>query len=83
MVYPNETLPGMAGPEGVAVHGSGDVFWSEYGKFGGNAADSEGRGQLEGIALKAGQIRVKRARWGRGGCNRGRVPALPGHCAAR
>ena len=64
VVAPHETTTGMAGPEGVAVHANGDIFWSEYGAFGGNAPDPAGRGHVEGVAVKPGQVMVKRAATG-------------------
>ena len=57
VVEPNET----ATVEGVAVSSSFDIFYSEYGVFGGDAKDPAGRGRVEGVALAAGAVKVKRA----------------------
>ena len=57
VVQPNET----ATVEGVAVSSSFDIYFSEYGVCGGDADDPAGRGQVEGVALAAGVVKVKRA----------------------
>ena len=59
----NSTVdPTMATPQGVAVApDNGDVFWSEYGVFGAEVDDLQGRGKVAGVALQAGRVKVMRA----------------------